>query len=82
MDNNLLQQNDEHIVRALEKINLAIKNFIDMSKDEPKFKEYYIELTSIGQEIFKLHEKLHSEFKELGDCEEKFYGKCDKTPLA
>ena len=80
--NNLLEQNDEHIVRALEKITLAIKNFIDMSKDEPKFKEYYIELTGIGQEIFKLHEKLHSEFKELGgDCEEKFYGNCDKTPL-
>ena len=36
-----------------------VKNFIEMSKNDPRFKDYYRDFTDVGVQIFKIHEKLH-----------------------
>ena len=46
-----------------------VKNFIEMSKNDPRFKDYYRDFTDVGVQIFKIHEKLHVDFAELKECE-------------
>ena len=35
-----------------------VKNFVEMSKNDPKFKDYYRDFTDVGVQIFKIHKKL------------------------
>ena len=42
-----------------------VKNFVEMSKNYPKFKDYYRDFTDIGAQIFKIHEKLRADFAQL-----------------
>ena len=60
--NNLLQKSDELLVKL-------VKNFIELSKCDPNFKDYYRDFTDVGVQIFKIHEKLHADFAELKECE-------------
>ncbi|RRD55295.1 chemotaxis protein [Campylobacter rectus] len=46
-----------------------VRNFIELSKNDPKFKDYYCDFTDVGVQIFKIHEKLHADFAELKECE-------------
>ncbi|WP_314701794.1 chemotaxis protein [Campylobacter rectus] len=46
-----------------------VRNFIELSKNDPKFKDYYCDFTDVGLQIFKIHEKLHADFAELKECE-------------
>lgn len=46
-----------------------VRNFIELSKNDPKFKDYYCDFTDVGLQIFKIHEKLHVDFAELKECE-------------
>jgi len=47
-----------------------VKNFIEMSKNDPRFKDYYRDFTDVGVQIFKIHEKLHADFTELKEHKE------------
>ena len=47
----------------------SVRNFIELSKNDPKFKDYYHDFTDVGVQIFKIHEKLHADFAELKECE-------------
>ena len=67
--NNLLQKNDELIVNMVKEAGELVKNFIEMSKNDPRFKDYYRDFTDVGVQIFKIHEKLHAYFAELKECE-------------
>ncbi len=67
--NNLLQKNDELIVNMVKEAGELVKNFIEMSKNDPRFKDYYRDFTDVGVQIFKIHEKLHADFAELKECE-------------
>ena len=67
--NNLLQKNDELIVTMVKEAGELVKNFIEMSKNDPRFKDYYRNFTDVGVQIFKIHEKLHVDFAELKECE-------------
>ena len=67
--NNLLQKSDELIVNMLKEAGELVKNFIEMSKNDPRFKDYYRDFTDVGVQIFKIHEKLHVDFAELKECE-------------
>ena len=67
--NNLLQKNDELIVNMIKEAGELVKNFIEMSKNDPRFKDYYRDFTDVGVQIFKIHEKLHVDFAELKECE-------------
>ncbi len=42
-----------------------VKNFVEMSKIYPKFKDYYRDFTDIGAQIFKIREKLRADFARL-----------------
>lgn len=46
----------------------SVRNFIELSKNDPKFKDYYHDFTDVGVQIFKIHEKLHID-AELKECE-------------
>ena len=67
--NNLLQKNDELIGKMVKEAGELVKNFIEMSKNDPRFKDYYRDFTDVGVQIFKIHEKLHVDFAELKECE-------------
>ena len=67
--NNLLQKNDELIVNMVKEAGELVKNFIELSKSDPNFKDYYRDFTDVGVQIFKIHEKLHVDFTELKECE-------------
>lgn len=67
--NDLLQRNDELIVNMVKEAGELVKNFIEISKDDPRFKDYYRDFTDIGVQIFKIHEKLHADFAQLKECE-------------
>ena len=67
--NNLLQKNDELIVNMVKEAGKLVKNFIEMAKNDPRFKDYYRDFTDVGVQIFKIHEKLHADFAELKECE-------------
>jgi len=67
--NNLLQKNDELIVNMVKEAGELVKNFIELSKSDPIFKDYYRDFTDVGVQIFKIHEKLHTDFAELKECE-------------
>ena len=67
--NNLLQKSDELIVNMVKEAGELVKNFIEMSKNDPKFKDYYRDCADVGVQIFKIHEKLHADFAELKECE-------------
>ena len=67
--NNLLQKNDELIVNMVKEAGELVKNFIEMSKNDPRFKDYYRDFADVGVQIFKIHEKLHADFAELKECE-------------
>ena len=67
--NNFLQKSDELIVNMVKEAGELVKNFIEMSKNDPRFKDYYRNLTDVGVQIFKIHEKLHVDFAELKECE-------------
>ena len=67
--NNLLQKSDELIVNIVKEAGELVKNFIELSKNDPKFKDYYRDFTDVGVQIFKIHEKLHVDFAELKECE-------------
>ena len=67
--NNLLQKSDELIVNIVKEAGELVKNFIEMSKNDPRFKDYYRDFTDVGVQIFKIHEKLHADFAELKECE-------------
>ena len=67
--NNLLQKSDELIVNMVKEAGELVKNFIEMSKNDPRFKDYYRDFTDVGVQIFKIHEKLHVDFAELKECE-------------
>jgi len=67
--NNLLQKSDELIVNMVKEAGELVKNFIEMSKNDPKFKDYYRDFADVGVQIFKIHEKLHADFAELKECE-------------
>ena len=67
--NNLLQKSDELIVNIVKEAGELGKNFIELSKNDPKFKDYYRDFTDVGVQIFKIHEKLHVDFAELKECE-------------
>ena len=67
--NNLLQKNDELIVNMVKEAGELVKNFIELSKSDPNFKDYYRDFTDVGVQIFKIHEKLHVDFAELKECE-------------
>ena len=67
--NNLLQKNDELIVNMVKEAGELVKNFIELSKSDPNFKDYYRDFADVGVQIFKIHEKLHSDFAELKECE-------------
>ena len=45
-----------------------VRNFIELSKNDPKFKDYCRYFTDVGVQIFKIHEKLHID-AELKECE-------------
>ena len=66
--NNLLQKNDELIVNMVKEAGEPVRNFIELSKNDPKFKDYYHDFTDVGVQIFKIHEKLHID-AELKECE-------------
>ena len=42
-----------------------VKNFVEMSKIYPKFKDYYRDFTDIGAQILKIREKLRADFAQL-----------------
>ena len=67
--NNLLQRNDELVVNMVKEAGKLVKNFIEMAKNDPRFKDYYRDFTDVGVQIFKIHEKLHADFAELKECE-------------
>ena len=67
--NDLLQRNDELIVNMVKEAGELVKNFIELSKSDPNFKDYYRDFTDVGVQIFKIHEKLHVDFAELKECE-------------
>ena len=67
--NNLLQKIDELIVNMVKEAGELVKNFIEMSKNDPRFKDYYRDFADVGVQIFKIHEKLHADFAELKECE-------------
>ena len=67
--NNLLQKSDELIVNMVKEAGELVKNFIELSKCDPNFKDYYRDFTDVGVQIFKIHEKLHVDFAELKECE-------------
>ncbi|MFC2751270.1 MAG: chemotaxis protein [Campylobacter sp.] len=67
--NNLLQKSDELIVNMVKEAGELVKNFIELSKCDPNFKDYYRDFTDVGVQIFKIHEKLHADFAELKECE-------------
>ena len=67
--NELLQKNDELIVNMVKEAGELVKNFIEMAKNDPRFKDYYRDFTDVGVQIFKIHEKLHADFAELKECE-------------
>ena len=67
--NNLLQKSDELIVNMVKEAGELVKNFIEMSKNDPRFKDYYRDFADVGVQIFKIHEKLHADFAELKECE-------------
>ena len=67
--NNLLQKNDELIVNMVKEAGELVKNFIEMSKNDPRFKDYYRDFADVGVQVFKIHEKLHVDFAELKECE-------------
>ena len=67
--NDLLQRNDELIVNMVKEAGELVKNFIELSKCDPNFKDYYRDFTDVGVQIFKIHEKLHADFAELKECE-------------
>ena len=46
-----------------------VKNFAEMSKNYPKFKDYYRDFTDVGAQIFKIREKLHADFAQLKELE-------------
>lgn len=66
--NNLLQKSDELIVNMVKEAGELVKNFIELSKSDPNFKDYYRDFTDVGVQIFKIHEKLHID-AELKECE-------------
>ena len=68
--NNLLQKNDELIVNMVKEAGELVKNFIELSKSDPNFKDYYRDFTDVGVQIFKIHEKLHVDFAELKEHKE------------
>ena len=67
--NNLLQKSDELMVNMVKEAGELVKNFIELSKCDPNFKDYYRDFTDVGVQIFKIHEKLHADFAELKECE-------------
>ena len=67
--NNLLQRNDELVVNMVKEAGKLVKNFIEMAKNDPRFKDYYRDFTDVGVQIFKIHEKLHADFAQLKECE-------------
>ena len=67
--NNLLQKSDELMVNMVKEAGELVKNFIELSKCDPNFKDYYRDFTDVGVQIFKIHEKLHVDFAELKECE-------------
>ena len=67
--NNLLQKNDELIVNMVKEAGELVKNFIEMSKNDPRFKDYYRDFADVGVQIFKIREKLHVDFAELKEFE-------------
>ena len=67
--NNLLQKSDELIVNMVKEAGELVKNFIEMSKNDPRWKDYYRDFADVGVQVFKIHEKLHADFAELKDCE-------------
>ncbi|WP_122863150.1 chemotaxis protein [Campylobacter showae] len=67
--NNLLQKSDELIVNMVKEAGELVKNFIELSKSDPIFKDYYHDFADVGVQIFKIHEKLHVDFAELKECE-------------
>ena len=69
MLNNLLQKNDELIVNMVKEAGEPVKNFIELSKNDLKFKDYCRYFTDVGLQIFKIHEKLHADFSKLKECE-------------
>ena len=46
-----------------------VKNFVEMSKNDPKFKDYYRDFTDVGVQIFKIREKPHADFAQLKERE-------------
>jgi len=67
--NNLLQKNDELIVNMVKEAGELVKNFIELSKCDSNFKDYYRDFADVGVQIFKIHEKLHADFAQLKECE-------------
>ena len=47
-----------------------VKNFVEMPKIYPKFKDYYRDFTDIGKQILKIREKLRADFTQLKELEE------------
>ena len=51
--NNLLQKSDELIVNMVKEAGEPVRNFIELSKNDPKFKDYYHDFTDVGVQILK-----------------------------
>lgn len=65
----LLEKSDELIVNMVKEAGALVKNFVQLSKDDPKFKDYYRDFTDLGVQIFRIHQKLHEDFIQLKECE-------------
>ncbi len=58
----VLKISDESIPQLIRKIDVLIKDFADMSKDDAKFKEYCLELQDAKKKFLEIQKRLHSEF--------------------
>ena len=61
----ILQKNDDLLVNILGGAKELVKNFLQLSKSDEKFKDYYKDIIDGGLLFFHLHERLHKEFPEL-----------------
>lgn len=57
-------------VNTVKEAGEPVKNFVEMSKIYPKFKDYYRDFTDVGAQIFKIRKKLHADFAQLKELEE------------
>ena len=58
----VLKISDESIPQLIRKIEVSIEDFVDMSKDNAKFKEYCLELQDAKEKFLEIQKRLHSEF--------------------